>query len=63
MMCHFINPAEIQNELKSLYPPPQVNRLLFDIVGVDTLNMFTKEQLLTHIKQVALKSLYKEVYH
>lgn len=63
MICRFINPAEIQNELKSSCPPPQTNRLLFDLVGVDTLSMLIEEQLLTHIKQVVLKSLHKEVYH
>jgi len=43
---------------------PEINRLLFDFIGRDTLNDdgLTEENLLKFIKQVAVRSVHKEVH-
>ena len=39
-----------------------VNRLLFDFIGPEVLNRATEEDLLNHIKSVAVKGVHKEVH-
>ena len=39
-----------------------VNRLLFEYVGATALNIATEEELVTHMKRVAVKGTHKEVY-
>ena len=39
-----------------------VNRLLFDFVGATTLNNTTEDNLLAHIRSVAVKGTHKEVH-
>ena len=60
-MCDFTNLAEIQNELRTACSP-NVNRLLFQLLGSETLNIATEEQLLHQIQLVAVKGLHKEVH-
>ena len=50
-----------RNELRSSCSPT-VNRLLFNFVGAETLNSCTEQQLLQHIKSVAVKRIHKEVH-
>ena len=54
--------TDTRNELRSSCSPT-VNRLLFDFVGAETLNSCTEQQLLQHIKSVAVKGIHKEVHH
>ena len=56
------DPSEIRNELRSTCSLV-INKLLFDFVGAHSLNMSTEEQLLTHIKPVAVNGVHKEVHH
>ena len=56
------DPVEIRNELRSTCSPV-INKLLFDFVGASTLNSCTEQQLLAHIKSVAVKGVHKEVHH
>ena len=60
-MCDLTNQAEIQNELRTACSP-NVNRLLFQLLGSETLNIATEEQLLHQIRLVAVKGLHKEVH-
>ena len=41
---------------------PEVNRLLFDLIGNEMLNSATEGKLLSHIHIVAVKGLHKEVH-
>lgn len=52
---------EIRNELRSACDP-SVNEMLFNFVGPDVLNTASEEQLLAHIKSVAVKTVHPEVY-
>ena len=60
-MCRLTNPVIIQNELRTTCTP-ELNRLLFDILGAETLKSSTEEQLLQHIKLVVVRRLHKEVH-
>ena len=60
-MCDLTNVAEIPNELRTACSP-NVNRLLFQLLGSETLNIATEEQLLHQIRLVAVKGLNKEVH-
>jgi hypothetical protein len=40
----------------------EVNKLLFEYVGASTLNLATEEQLMVHIKSIAVKGTCKEVH-
>ena len=51
----------IRMELRSTCST-EVNRMLFEFVGPDVLNACTEEQLLTHIKSVAVKVVHHEVH-
>ena len=39
-----------------------VNKILFEFVGSETLNRCTEQQLLGHVKSVVVKSMHKEVH-
>ena len=60
-MWYFTNQAEIWNVLRTACSP-NVNRLLFQLLGSETLNIATEEQLLHQIRLVAVKDLHKEVH-
>lgn len=60
-MTKISDPVEIRNELRSTCSPV-INKLLFDFVGASTLNSCTEQQLLAHIKLVAVKGVHKEVH-
>ena len=40
----------------------EVNRMLFEFVGPDALNICTEDQLLTHIKSIAVREVHHEVH-
>ena len=61
VMTEISDPSEIRNELRSTCSQV-VNRLLFDFVGAHELNTCTEEQLLAHIKSVAVSGVHKEVH-
>lgn len=60
-MARLNNVTEIRNELRSSCSTA-VNELLFNFVGPDNLNEATEEELLSHIKSVAVKAVHPEVY-
>ena len=60
-MTKMNDPLEIRNELRSTCSPV-INKLLFDFVGPETLNTCSEQQLLQHIKSVAVKGVHKEVH-
>ena len=51
-MTNLCNFADIRNELRSTCSG-DVNKLLFDLVGAESLNTSTEQELLQHIKSVA----------
>ena len=53
--------VEIRNDLRTVCLL-NVNRLLFQLLGSETLNIATEEQLLHQIGLVAVKGLHKEVH-
>ena len=61
-MCLLTNPAIIRNELRAAYTS-ELNRLLFDLLGAETLNSATEEQLLQYIRLVAVRRFHEEVHH
>ena len=60
-MCKLTNPSTIYNELR-MACIPELNRLLFDLMGAEALNMASGDQLLQYIKLVAVRGLHKEVH-
>jgi len=52
---------EIRNELRSACSSA-VNELLFNFVGPASLNTATEDELLNHIRSVAVKTVHPEVY-
>ena len=60
-MSKLSDPVEIKNELRSACDAT-VNEMLFNFVGPDTLITANEDQLLSHIKSVAVKSIHPEVY-
>ncbi len=62
-MCKFAegDTASIRSELRAACSD-DVNKLLFEFVGASVLNECTEEQLLGHIKAVAVKHTHKEVH-
>ena len=62
VMSKISDQTEVRNELRSTCSLV-VNRLLFDFVGVATLNTCPDQQLLDHIKSVAVRGMHKEVHH
>ena len=53
--------AEIRMELRAACSP-DVNQLLFEFVGPDTLDNASENELLAHIKSIAVKGVHKEVH-
>jgi len=45
-----------------LHATPAVNELLFNFVGPNQLNTATEDELLDHIRYVAVKTIHPEVY-
>lgn len=60
-MSKLTDPIEIRNELRSACDTT-VNEMLFNFVGPQALSTSTEDQLLTHIKSVAVKTVHPEVY-
>ena len=60
-MTKISDTVAIRNELRSTCSTI-VSKLLFDFVGADQLNSCTEQQLLAHIKSVAVKGVHKEVH-
>ena len=60
-MTKISDPVEIRNELRSTCSSV-INKLLFNFVGASTLNTCSEQQLLSHIKSVAVKGVHKEVH-
>lgn len=60
-MCELMDPAVIWNKLR-MACTPEVNRLLFGLVGAETLNSATDEQLLQQIQLTDVRELHKEVH-
>jgi len=60
-MTKLTDPTDIRNELRSACDP-SVNEMLFNFVGPDALNTASEDQLLSHIKSVAVKTVHPEVY-
>lgn len=58
-MCELMDPAVIWNKLR-MACTPEVNRLLFGVVGAETLN--SDEQLLQQIQLIDVKGLHKKVH-
>ena len=61
VMARLTDPDDIRNELRSACDP-SVNEMLYNFVGPDILNTATEDELLSHIKSVAVKSVHREVY-
>ena len=62
VMSKISDQTEVRKELRSTCSSV-VNRLLFDFVEAATLNTCTEQQLLDHIKSVAVRGMHKEVHH
>lgn len=60
-MTKLVDPQEIRNELRSACDLA-VNEMLFNFVGPNALHTSTEEELLAHIKSVAVKTVHPEVY-
>ena len=60
-MAGITDEATIRNELRSTCTP-KVNEMLFNFVGPEALNNATEENLLDHIKSIAVKAVHPEVY-
>ena len=59
-MSKLSGPVEIKNELRSTCDAT-VNEMLSNFVAPDTLITANEDQLLSHIKSVAVKSIHPEV--
>ena len=55
------NPDALRMELRAACSQ-DVNKLLFEYIGAETLDTSTENDLLEHIKRVAVKGTHKEVY-
>ena len=60
-MSRLTDVGEIRNELRCACSP-DVNKLLFDIVGPTTLDACDEDTLLHHVKSVAVQGSHKEVH-
>lgn len=60
-MTSLTTPDNIRMELRAACSK-DVNRLLFEFVGATTLDTTTEDDLLTHIRSVAVKGTHKEVH-
>ena len=59
-MCKLTNLSTICNELRTACTP-ELNRLLFDLMGAEALNTASEDPLLQYIKLIAVRGLHKEV--
>lgn len=57
-ICWLTNLTEMRNEVW-IACSPEVNRLLCELVGTETLNINTEQQLLCQIRHVAVEGLHK----
>ena len=53
--------ATVRQELRTACSP-EVNKLLFEYVGAQILDVCTEVELLSHVKSVAVKTVHKEVH-
>ena len=60
-MCKLTNPSTICNELRMVCTP-ELNRLLFNLMGAESLNTASEDQLLQYIMLVTAKRFHKEVH-
>ena len=60
-MMKLDNPIAIRQELR-LTCSNEVNKMLFNFKGPDTLNAASETEMLTHIKSVAVKGVHQEVH-
>lgn len=60
-MCKLVDTTEIRNELRCTCAP-EVNKLLFDIIGSSVLDNCSEDELLKHIRSVAVQGSHKEVH-
>ena len=60
-MYGLVDPAVIRIESR-MACNPDVNRLLFDMIGPETLNSATEEYLLHQVRLVVVQGLYKEAH-
>lgn len=60
-MINVVEEASVRMELRAACSD-DVNKLLFEFVGPTTLDACTEDELLGHIKSVAVKSVHKEVH-
>ena len=63
LMCELqdMDVASIRLELRACCST-EVNKLLFEYVGTTVLNACSEEELLNHIRSIAVKSVHKEVH-
>ncbi len=60
-MARLTRPDEVASELLTCCSA-DVNKSLYEFIGSAELDRSTEEQLLTHIKSVAVKGVHKEVH-
>ena len=60
-MTSLTDADSIRMELRAACSP-DVNKLLFEFIGSTTLNTASEQQLMTHIRAVAVKGTHKEVH-
>lgn len=60
-MCKSTDPAVVWNKLRMAWSP-EVSRLLFDLVGIETLNCATEGQLLWQVRLIAVSGQHKDVH-
>ena len=61
MMTGIQGVTEIRNELRASCSE-DVNKFLFEFVGAEALNTATEDELLEHIRAIAVKTTHKEVH-
>lgn len=59
-MCKLTNPVEMNNELRTTCLA-EVNRLIFNLIGTETLNSAMEERLLSHIQFVVVEGWSRRV--
>ena len=60
-MASLTSASEIRNELRSACSE-KINEMLFNFAGPDALNNATENELMNHIKTVAVRAVHPEVY-
>ena len=59
-ICRLTEPNVIRNELRAACTD-EVNRLLFELIGPESLNTATENYMLQQIRLITVKGLHKEV--